>query len=43
MATYGGQDYTNFRAVNLRGSVQLRISGGAAAGTLRADLGEEVN
>ena len=40
MATYGGQDYTNFRAVNLRGSVTLRLQADAAAGTLIADLGE---
>ena len=40
MATFGGQDYTNFRAVSLRGSVNLRFAVDAAAGTLRADLSE---
>ena len=36
MATYGGQDYTNFRAVNLRGSVGVRLSADPSAGTLSA-------
>lgn len=40
MATYNGQDYTSFRAVNLRGSTVLRVEAGGAAGTLSADLSE---
>lgn len=41
MATYGNQDYTNFRAVNLRGSTQIRLQGDAA-GTLSFDSTEGV-
>ena len=37
MATIGGQDYTNFRAVNLRGSTVLRLQGTDAGGTFRVD------
>lgn len=37
MATYGAQDYTNFRAVNLRGSSTMRLQGTDAAGTVRVD------
>lgn len=40
MATIGGQDYTGFRAVNLRGSTSVRIAAGNAAGTISADLTE---
>lgn len=40
MATYSGQDYTSFRAVNVRGSVQFRIEGVDSAGTIKADLSE---
>lgn len=36
MATYGPQDYTTFQAVNLKGSVFLRVAGSASGleGTL---------
>lgn len=37
MATYGGVNFTNFNAVNLRGSVVLRAQAGAVAGTFRVD------
>jgi hypothetical protein len=37
MATIGGQDYTNFRAVNLRGSTVLRLQGTDVGGTLIVD------
>lgn len=40
MATYSGVNYTNFVAVNLRGSANFRFAVDAAAGTFRADLGE---
>lgn len=40
MATYGGQDYTSFRAVNVRGSTNFRMESGAAAGTIKVDLSE---
>ena len=42
MATYNGQDFTNFRAVNLRGSVLLRLQGDAV-GTLGFDTSEGEN
>ena len=32
-----GQAYTNFRAVNLRGSVVMRLQAGAVGGTVRVD------
>jgi len=38
--TIGGQDYTNFRAVNLRGSAQIRLQADAVGATIRADLSE---
>lgn len=37
MATYSGQEYTNFRAVNLRGSVVARLHADPNSGTLRVD------
>lgn len=37
MATIGNQDYTNFRAVNLRGSSVIRLQAGAVGGTVRVD------
>lgn len=37
MSTIGGQDYTNFRAVNLRGSTTIRLAGTDVAGTVRVD------
>lgn len=40
MATYGGQDYTSFKAVNVRGSTSFRIEAGGAAATIKADLSE---
>lgn len=40
MADYNGQSMTNFRAVNLRGSIQLRVDASPAAGTIKADLSE---
>ena len=43
MATYGNQDYTGFRAINLRGSTQIRIAEGDIAGTIKADLSEGIN
>lgn len=35
-----GQNFTNFPAVNLRGSIQIGLTADAAFGTLRADLTE---
>ena len=40
MATYGGQDYTGFRAVSLIGSAIIRAWSGSSAGTVSVDLGE---
>ena len=37
MAFYGGESFTNFRAVNLRGSTVVRLQAGAVAGTVRVD------
>lgn len=37
MATIGGQQYSNFRAVNLRGSAVIRLQAGAVGGTVRVD------
>lgn len=37
MASIGGQDYTNFRAVNLRGSTVLRLQGSGGSGTFLVD------
>lgn len=42
MASYGNQDYTNFRAVNLRGSTAIRIEADSVSGTIRADLNEGI-
>lgn len=36
----GGQDFTNFRAVNLRGSTGIRLQAGNAGATIKADLSE---
>lgn len=43
MATYGNQNYTNFGAVNLKGSTNVRLQAGAAAGTIRVDLSEGID
>lgn len=43
MATYGGQDYTGHKAVNLENSVSIRIWSGSAAGTFKADLSEGID
>ena len=43
MSTIGGQDFTNFQAVNVRGSTALRLQVGSAAATFRAELSEGVD
>ena len=43
MATYGGQDYTGHKAINLENSISIRIWSGSAAGTFKADLSEGIN
>ena len=40
MATIGGQDYTGFRAISLRGSTQIAVVADGAIGTLKAELSE---
>ena len=43
MATYGNQDYTNFRAINLRGSTAIRFEADTANGTIKAELSEGIS
>ena len=43
MPWFGNQPYTGFRAVNLSGSTAIRIQAGAAAGTIRAELSENLS
>jgi len=43
MPWFGNQPYTGFRAVNLSGSTAIRIQAGAASGTIRAELSENVS
>ena len=40
MANYGGQNFTSFSGVNIKGSVALRMEGVDVAGTVKADLSE---
>ena len=40
MANYGGQNFTSFSGVNIKGSIMLRTEGVDVAGTLKADLSE---
>lgn len=40
MANFGGQNFTSFSGVNIKGSVALRMEGVDIGGTLRADLSE---
>lgn len=43
MANFGGQNYTSFSGVNIKGSIAIRAEGEGVSGTLKMDLSEGLN